>query len=235
MVAVDFDGTLAPLVDDPMSARALPGALELLDRLAELPDTWVAIVSGRALAALRELTGAAEPLLLVGSHGVETSYHDQAPAMDDAEAIRYAALEADLNALLRAHPLARLERKPHSLVLHTRGIPPQEAAATLAEGRALAQGRDLQLTPGKDVLELATRHVGKGTALLDLAQARGVDKVLYIGDDVTDEQAFAALGPDHLTVRVGPGETVAQHRVRDETYVVTLLRGLLLLRGQRLP
>lgn len=233
LVAVDFDGTLAPLVDDPMTSRALPGAMDLLDSLAELPDTWVAIVSGRALAALRQLTGAGEPLLLVGSHGVETSYRDPAPTMDEAEAARFAELEADLTELLRAHPLARLERKPHSLVLHTRGIPTQEARAALTEGRALAEGRDLQLTPGKDVLEMATRHVGKGTALLDLAHARGVDKVLYIGDDVTDEQAFAALGPDHLTVRVGPGETVAQHRVRDETHVVTLLRGLLSLRGQR--
>lgn len=231
LVAVDFDGTLAPLVDDPMAARALPGALEVLERLAALPDTLVAIVSGRDLATLRELSSAADPVLLVGSHGVETSYREQPPPRDEDEAVRYAALEAELTGLLRAHPRARLERKPHSLVLHTRGIPPEEAAATLAAGRDLARQRpDLRVTPGKDVLELATRHVGKGTALLDLAQAREVDRVLYLGDDVTDEQAFAALGPRHLCVRVGPGETVAPHRVRNERAVLSLLRGLLALR-----
>lgn len=236
LVGVDFDGTLAPLVDDPMSARALPGALDLLDQLAALPDTLVAVVSGRALATLQQLTGATDPVLLVGSHGVETSYREPAPSMDDTEAARFAALEEELNAVVRDHPMARLERKPHSLVLHTRGIPDDEAAATLAEGRALARDRpDLRLTPGKDVLELATRHVGKGTALLDLARARDVDQVLYIGDDVTDEQAFEALSPDHLTVRVGPGRTVAQHRVRDEASVVSLLRGLLSLRSDRFP
>lgn len=233
LIAVDFDGTLAPLVDDPLSARALPGSLELLVELASLPDTVVAIVSGRALDTLRDLTGVADPVLLVGSHGVETSYADDTPAIDEEEAARFTALEADLTALVASHPLARLERKPHSLVVHTRGMPRPEAAATLAEGERLAAGHEgVEVTPGKDVVEVATRHVGKGTALLDLAAARGVSAILYIGDDVTDERAFAALGPDHLTVRVGPGQTVARHRVRDERQVVTILRGLRTLRRE---
>lgn len=230
LIAVDFDGTLAPLVDDPLSARALPGSLELLVELAGLPDTAVAIVSGRALATLRGLTGVADPVLLVGSHGVETSY-DDTPVIDEAEAARFTALETDLTALVDSHPPARLERKPHSLVVHTRGMPRPEAEATLAEGERLAAGHEgVEVTPGKDVVEVATRHVGKGTALLDLAAARAVSAILYIGDDVTDERAFAALGPQHLTIRVGPGQTLARHRVRDERQVVSILRGLRALR-----
>ena len=129
LIAVDFDGTLAPLVDEPMAARALPGSIAVLTELAGLPETTVALVSGRALATLATLSGATAPVLLVGSHGLETSFSASPPVMEAPERARFEALDADLRELLRDHPLARIERKPHSLVLHTRGLPPQTAAA----------------------------------------------------------------------------------------------------------
>jgi len=231
LVAVDFDGTLSPLVTEPMAARAMPGSLDVLRELAALPDTVVAIVSGRALDTLRTLSGAGDPLLLVGSHGVETSYADAPTVMDDDELARYRALEAELASLLDQHPGARIERKPHSLVLHTRGMPPAEEAAAVEAGGAVVAGRDdLVVTPGKGVLEMATRHVGKGTALQELAAARGVDATFYVGDDVTDEHAFEALGPHDVTVKVGAGPTAARHRISDEAAVLELLRRLLELR-----
>ena len=239
LVAMDFDGTLAPLVDEPMEARALPGSEELLNELSCLDDTLVALVSGRALADLIELTRLSGAVVLVGSHGVErsseagTPEHDT-PERDTTERARFAALDEDLAAVLRDHPRARVERKPHSLVLHTRGLRPQEAqAAVRAAEEVVTRHTGLVVTPGKDVLELATRHVGKGIALRDLAREHAVDSVLFVGDDVTDEQAFGLLRPGDLTVRVGPGETAARHRIDDEIHVQALLRTLLDLRSAR--
>lgn len=234
LVASDFDGTLAPLVDDPMQARALPGTEGLLNALAALPDTVVAVVSGRALADLIELTRLAEPVLLVGSHGVERSFEPADAALDTTEQARFAALDSDLSGMLRDFPHARIERKPHSLVLHTRGLPTGEAtAAVTAAEEVAARHTGLVVTPGKDVVELATRHVGKGVALRELAQQHGVDAVLFVGDDVTDEQAFAQLRPSDLTVKVGGGATRARHRVADEAQVQVLLREVLRLRAGR--
>ena len=232
LVAVDFDGTLAPLVDDPMSARALPGSVELLQELALLPDTWVAIVSGRGLGILRELTGAAGPVLLVGSHGVERSYDEGSAQRGAAETRVLAELAAVLEQVRHTHPGAQVERKPHAVVLHTRGMAPAQARAAFEAAHELTSTYNgLSVTPGKDVLELATQDVGKGPALLDLASRLGVGAIFYAGDDVTDERAFAELGPAHLTIRVGPGQSVAQHRVPDEDSVLRLLRELLRLRS----
>lgn len=231
LVAVDFDGTLSPLVDEPLAARPLPGSIEALGELAALPGTLVAIVSGRALGTLVTLSGAAQPLLLIGSHGVETSYAEVGPVMDEAERSAYRALDTDLISLLEQHPGARIERKPHSLVLHTRGMPAADEAAALRAGQEVAARHPaLVVTPGKGVLELATQHVGKGSALRELAAAHGVDATIYLGDDVTDEHAFEALGPHDVSVKVGEGATVAQHRLPDENQVLALLHELLELR-----
>lgn len=234
LIAVDFDGTLAPLVDDPMAARALPGSLEVLSDLAGLPDTVVALVSGRDLATLRQLTGVTDPVLLVGSHGGETSYEAHPPALDSLESALFAVLEDELAEVLQAHPQARVERKPHSLVLHTRGLPHEAATTALRAGEDVARRHpELQATPGKQVLELAIRHVGKGVALRELAEERGVDATCYIGDDVTDERAFGQLEPTDLTIRVGPGQTLARHRVENERAVLRVLRALWTLRSGR--
>ena len=73
LVALDFDGTLSPLVDDPMSARMAPAARDAVDAIASSPDTTVALVSGRSLSDLRVIAehGDDSVLLLAGSHGAE--------------------------------------------------------------------------------------------------------------------------------------------------------------------
>lgn len=236
LVATDFDGALAPLVLDPADSRPVDGGMETLTGLADLPGTTVALVSGRDLGTLRLLSGAVDPLVLVGSHGAEDSRRPDGLVLSDEQRSLLAALEADLRAVVEAHPGSRVEDKPAGRVLHTRGVDPEVGAAALAAAAALGERHtSLVVTPGKEVVELAVAHVGKGVALVALAEELGVDAVFYAGDDVTDEQGFAALADDadagraarRLTVRVGDGETAAQFRVTDEPGLVEVLRAML--------
>ena len=83
---------------------------------------------------------------------------------------------------------------------------------------------------GKKVCELAVIAADKGTAVEHLRHQLGADPVLFIGDDVTDEDAFAVLGVGDVGIKVGPGETLAEHRLNDTDAVAALLSSLLELR-----
>lgn len=244
LVATDFDGALAPLVIDPMESRPVEGGMPALAGLAELPGTTVALVSGRALDALRQLSGAQDPVLLVGSHGAEDSRRPDGLALTEEQRGLLDRLEEDVAALAEQHPGVRVEHKPAGRVVHTRGLGPDRGRAALEAAAALgARHTSLAVTPGKEVVELAVAHVGKGPALVALAGELGVDGVFYAGDDLTDEQGFVALArdPDHeraarrLTVRVGEGETSAQHRVADELALVEVFEALLTARREARP
>jgi trehalose 6-phosphate phosphatase len=265
LVAVDFDGTLAPFVTDPLQARALPGGLEALRAAAALRGVTAAVVSGRDLATLAALTGIGpgDGIALVGSHGAEvgtqtgaqasiqagsntstqagaqtsshTSSHsshtstepaDDSGFLDESATALLRVVRGELEAIRSRHPDVRLEDKPSAVVLHTRGVEPSEAAA--ATTAALEVGRrhtGVHVLPGKDVVELTVLEANKGSALVDLARRTGSDATLYLGDDVTDERAFAALHPESgdLTIKVGDGETVAARRLPGPEAVVELL------------
>lgn len=236
LVALDFDGTLAPFVLDPMAARAVPGGLEALRAAAGLEGVHVAVVSGRDLATLAALTGIAahEEVTLIGSHGSETSMDEDtslnpAPVADllDAEATaRLTVVSDELEAIRSRYPAVRLEHKPSAVVLHTRGVDPSVSrAATTAALEVAERHAGVHVMPGKNVVELTVLEASKGTAVVRLARASGTDATLYVGDDVTDELAFAALSPGSgdLTVKVGDGQTAATYRVPDPASVVELL------------
>jgi trehalose-phosphatase len=134
---------------------------------------------------------------------------------------------AEAEAIVARHPGTRIEHKPASVSVHTRGIDPGTAEAALREAADVPDRvPGLHVMPGKQVVELAVLATNKGTALVDLARARGAEATLYLGDDVTDERAFEALDPDagDVTVKVGDGATAAAWRVDDVADVVATLR-----------
>jgi len=237
LVAVDFDGTLAPFVTDPPKARALPGGLEALRAAAALGGVTTAVVSGRDLATLEMLTGIGpdDDITLIGSHGAQTNHGDRverasatgAAFLDEAATALLATLRDELEAIRSRYPAVRLEYKPAAVVLHTRGVEPSAAdAATKAAHEAGRRHAGVLVMPGKEVVELSVSAADKGSTLADLARTSRSDATLYVGDDVTDERAFAALHPlsGDLTVKVGAGETVAVQRVADPEAVVELLK-----------
>jgi trehalose 6-phosphate phosphatase len=243
LVAVDFDGTLAPLVTDPAKARAAPGGLEALRDAATLRGVTTAVVSGRDLATLEMLTGIGpdDGITLIGSHGAQSNRPERselgsapgATVLDEAGTALLATLRDELEAIGSGHPSVRLEYKPAAVVLHTRDVEPSTAeAATEAAHEVGRRHGGVHVIPGKDVVELSVSAADKGSALAHLAHASSSDATLYVGDDVTDERAFAALHPPSgdLTVKVGTGETVALHRIRDPETAVELLRLFLEMR-----
>ncbi|MDQ0575815.1 bifunctional alpha,alpha-trehalose-phosphate synthase (UDP-forming)/trehalose-phosphatase [Agromyces albus] len=230
LVALDFDGTLAPLVDRPEDARATKRARAAIERLAAADDTRVAIVSGRALQSLREVADPPQGTLLSGSHGVELQLDSGGVTIDlrDAELAGLERLTHILEEVASGAEGAWVEWKPAGLALHTRRVP-ANIGATLqrtARERVEAEVPELSVRGGKGVLEFSVRPGDKGEALTRLRQHAGSSAVFYVGDDVTDEDAFAALEYEDVGVKVGQGKSLATHRVKSTEDVAELLERL---------
>lgn len=219
LIALDFDGTLAPFVDMPTDARATPQAKAAIARLRALPRTTVAYISGRPVASLVRVTEAQPDELLVGSHGVELRLDGVSTEveLDPGERKLLDSLDAELVRIEQEHPGAHLERKPAGLGLHTRLIPPSDAAAVIAEARAAAEalGTGITARGGKNVVEFAVRGATKGDGVRRLREHVGSSAVLFAGDDVTDEDGFLALTATDVGIKVGDGDTAADYRVSD--------------------
>ncbi|WP_040338835.1 trehalose-phosphatase [Candidatus Blastococcus massiliensis] len=219
LVASDYDGVLARLRDEPSAAVPEPGVAEVLSRLAAADGVTVALVSGRGVADLQATSGLTGPFRWVGSHGAEFD----GPLTGELAA-RRDELAALLEPVVARVAGARLEVKPASVAVHVRPVADRDAAAALLdEARSLADS-SLTLKPGKDVLELAVTDADKGSALLRLAGEVGARATLYLGDDVTDEDAFRALADDDVTVKVGDGDTAARYRVADPAGAIAVLQ-----------
>ena len=252
LVAVDFDGTLAPLVTAPLHATAVPGGLEALHDAATLGGVTAAVVSGRDLATLDVLTaiGPDDGITLIGSHGAETNRADEAQLadraapgstagpgfLDGAAAALLDTVRDELEAVRSRYPAVRLEDKAAAVALHTRDVERGVAeAATKAAHEAARRHPGVHVLPGKEVVELSVSAADKGSSLVHLARASSSNATLYVGDDATDERAFAALQPlsGDLTVKVGAGKTVALHRIPDPEAVAELLMLFVALRRQQ--
>ncbi|MDT5363140.1 MAG: trehalose 6-phosphate phosphatase [Mycobacterium sp.] len=223
LVASDFDGTLAPIVNNPADARPLPGAADALIALAGQPSTTVALVSGRALSTLRELSSIPPPVHLVGSHGAE---FDSGFSHDiDRELLE--RITAELTAIAANRPGVIVEPKPASVALHVRNAGAADGRAALDAALAAAQAWDAELTEGKAVLEFAVISTDKGEAIDIIRDRDDATAVVFFGDDVTDEKAFRRMRDGDVGVKVGPGDTLARFRVETPEDVETALTYLL--------
>ncbi|MFT3969921.1 MAG: trehalose-phosphatase [Micropruina sp.] len=228
LVALDYDGTLAPFVQDPAAAVPDERAVSAVAALTNLPSTTVAIVTGRDREDLRAvapvLTGGST--VIVDSHGANLAAPDpSAPTAD--------RLVAELSEVARRFAGTRVEAKAHGAALHTRGLSAHLSDAALAAaetvGRSVRSGRVIR---GNQVVELTSSSATKGDALTHLVDVLDPDAVVYIGDDTTDEDAFRALigRAGAVTIKVGHGPTCAQHRLTDVGEVAALLGTLVVAR-----
>ncbi len=219
LFAFDFDGTLAPIVADPERAQLPESTRLLLARLSALAPCVV--ISGRSLADLGPRVAGLGLQVLVGNHGAE--WKDLPDERDARE--RVDAWLVQLRARLHDQPGVIIEDKGLSVAIHFRAAPDQDAAARLVHAVA-TELPESRLVAGKCVLNLVPAHSAhKGIALRAACARFGCDSAVFVGDDVTDEDAFAMQPPPRLLgVRVGVSErSSAGYFVTGQDDVDTLL------------
>ncbi len=228
LAILDFDGTLSPTVAAPAAARLAPAMRKRLARLARSPRARIAVLSGRGLGDLRRRVGL-PGLVYGGCHGLEIAGAGLCFRHPRARRSRVAAASRMLAAGAAAIPGVRVEFKGLAVSFHYRDVRPGRRRAAHALVRRVARELpELMLVPGQCAYDFVPR-VGwdKGSAVRWIARrlrpGRGRSVVLYVGDDVTDERAFAALAGRGVTIRVGGARTAADYAVRGVGDVAELL------------
>jgi trehalose 6-phosphate phosphatase len=196
LVALDYDGTLAPIADRPEDAFMRPRTRRLLAVVAALYPTIV--ISGRALADVEQMVGDVPVWFIYGNHGLEPE-GPRRPAPEEAKLWR-PYLE----------PLAgtgvRIEDKGHSMTLHYRGAH-DRARALAAIEKVVATLPDVTVIQGAEAVNLLPRNRGdKGSALAEARRAFACESAIYVGDEDTDEAAFRSEDGRTLSIRVEPSE-----------------------------
>jgi trehalose 6-phosphate phosphatase len=229
ILAFDFDGTLAPIVEHPHDAHVPEAVSAGLAQLAQsLP---VAIITGRSVADVRPRLGFS-PRWVVGNHGAEDpDIGPPSTASQALDALRH-RIAAQGEALVDAG--VEVEDKQYSLALHYRLAPDPGAALLCIE--ALLQGIEpaLKRFGGKCVVNVvATGLPDKGDALASLVQRAGVRAAMFVGDDVNDEAVFMRAEPHWLTVKIGRDDPLsrAMFFLDSEAELAVVLQQMTALRG----
>lgn len=230
LVASDFDGTLSPLTPAPWQAKPNREAVAALHALAVMPQTHVAIISGRSLRSLAALSGFSDEIHLVGSHGSEFDA-DFVNRLDPVLVDLRDRICEDLRAIAATGDGFFVEEKPAAVAFHYRcADQPSAARAVEAVRQGPANDPRIHVKRGKQVIELSVIPTDKGKALASIRHRVGATAAMFIGDDESDEDAFATLcGPD-AGVKVGGGTTAAQYKVADTVEATSVLTTLVALR-----
>ena len=224
LLAFDYDGTLAPIVRDPDEAHPNPSTQALLARLTVLFPC--AVISGRARADALKRLGEVQLWGASGNHGAEILGRPE----------RYELLVQDWAALFREsladHPGVLIEDKRFSVSVHYRNATDERAALAAIEQTA-ARLEGARVLPGKKVVNAVPAGApDKGVALDCMRRWSGCDTAVYVGDDVTDEDAFALASEEVLAIRVGPSPgSRAPWYLEDQREVDKLLERLVACRA----
>jgi trehalose 6-phosphate phosphatase len=235
---LDYDGTLTPLVSSPGAASLAPSVRANLARLAGSERVRLGILSGRGLTDLRARV-ALDNVVYGGCHGLEIAGPRLRFRHPRARRADVAATERALAAALASVPGAFLECKGLVVSLHYRHVVParRPAVREIAE-RVLSRRPDLSLIAGHLVFDFMPRvgwHKGTAARWMVSRLARTLPArravIVYIGDDASDEMAFAALRGRALTIHVGSRKTAAEYRVRGVRDVQALLHRMVAALG----
>jgi len=232
VLMLDYDGTLAPFQVRPDRAVPYPGIELLLDEIMAADASRVVIVSGRPVSELVPLLNLQRRPELWGAHGWERLAPDGRGARIEPNAdARRQLREGERLAREFAREGGRVETKPASVALHWRGASALAAAkmrdALPHAWEPLAAGGNVELLPFDGGVELRARGCSKQHAVETVLSETVADgAVAYLGDDLTDEDAFRAVAPRGLAVlvRAELRDTVADLWIRPPRELVAFLR-----------
>ncbi len=232
LLLLDYDGTLVPFAATPDLARPDAELVTLLGSVAARPDTEVHVVSGRARDALEHWLGHLH-VWLHAEHGFWSRAPDSrewVPAAEPGGSWREPVL-AILRDITARTPGSLIETKAAAIAWHYRMADPEIGARRANELRIhlnqVLSNQPVEILPGHRLLEIRPYGIHKGRIVAQVSSERlATTAVLAIGDDRTDEDLFAALPPEAITIRVGPGSTRARFRMDGINAVRALLKTL---------
>jgi trehalose 6-phosphate synthase len=208
-ILTDLDGTLIPFALTPDEARVDPERIALLRDLAALPGVTVAVVSGRARDSLDRLLSAVPEISLVAEHGGWKRAKGAWQAIAELAPVEFEGMARGLEAIAGRHAGALVERKTWSVTLHHRRVRPSEKAEILIEAATLVDTwlsthPGFERLDGVEVVEIRPVRLRKSSAvpwMRDLVGPGG--RLIALGDDLTDEDMFQALGAGDEGILVG--------------------------------
>ncbi|MBN2372810.1 trehalose-phosphatase [bacterium] len=225
LLAIDYDGTLAPFCIDRMTAFPLPGIMDTLLNIRDTKHTSIAIISGRPVNEILFLMGEIN-VDIVGSHGAEIRRHDGTiwtfhPGSKQKNMLKQSEEQA-LSILSEFHE-ARIERKLNSIAVHTRGMKPDRAEFVEKQIFSVwvrnLQEDGMECRRFNGGIELRCKGINKGTGISNLLRDQSPDLFcVYIGDDDTDEDAFKVIeGRCGTGIKVGlpTSKTLASRCLQD--------------------
>lgn len=232
LLALDYDGTLAPFHVDRLAAVPYPGVTPLIQAIQAAGSTRLVLVSGRPVSEVRQLIGLDSAPEIWGSHGRERAWPDGRIELVEPTKEESAALKA-VEVWIEDHKLSHLaERKAGSIAIHWRGLPAEEtlvvSSAAQRAMRPIADRAEMSLLEFDGGIELRPLRPNKGSAVrVLLNEMPAGTPFAYLGDDTTDEDAFAALREtDAMTVLVRPEwrETEAKVWIQPPDELLEFLR-----------
>ncbi|MGQ9498308.1 MAG: trehalose-phosphatase [Desulfotomaculales bacterium] len=235
-IFLDYDGTLAPIVDRPENAMPFPGIPAILCRLVRCQRYRVAVVSGRPLAQLRAWVP--EGPVLVGVHGAEWLFPGAGLERLQLSGPVQSTLDDFYRRLQEIVPQNRgflIEYKEVAVAVHYRLAAEEHTVPVLARVKELIEAflppADWVVVEGHKVMEVRPRQAGKGRAVQRLCERWPSYTPLYVGDDATDEDAFEAVnraGGISILVAAQPRRTAARYRLAGPAAVADFLQGLVI-------
>jgi trehalose 6-phosphate phosphatase len=228
---LDYDGTLAPFHVNRLRAFPYAGVVPILERIVGTQKTRVVIISGRPIAELRTLLSPVDFVEMWGSHGMERLSSDGSYACAEINQEQAALLGEAEERIYAAGLLPQTEIKCGGIAIHWRGMSPDDAARVQAlaskEWAPLTEGSGLKLLQFEAGLELRVAHPNKGDAIRSVLG--GLDEqapVAFLGDDITDEDAFRVLNTHGLPILVKDvyRETMARAWIQPPEQLIQFLQ-----------
>ncbi|MEO1552688.1 MAG: trehalose-phosphatase [Pseudomonadota bacterium] len=222
---LDFDGTLAPLQDDPETVALPDFGAEVLAALRDRLDGALVLISGRDIRDLSKRTPVTQ--WRAGAHGLEICAPGEAPAPEGQKID--ARIREQAAQIIAPFEGVRIEEKGPVLAVHFRANPKAEVQLLQALNAFAAQIEGYKAQHGKMVIELKPLRANKGVALSEIMNQTGFAgrRPIMVGDDTTDEDAMqVAAGLGGFGIKVGDGATLARHRFDSTDRVWDWLRSI---------